>query len=150
MLRPFVFALTSLFALPSVAQEFSGDAGEIEAIQAAARAFSAAYVRADYPAMAGAYTPNGHILPGASPIVSGREAIIERWRLPEGVRILEHETESVELKVLGDYAYDLGYYRGRTRRPDGSEAEWGGKYVIVWQKMDGEWLMHVDMWNSLE
>ncbi|MGB3798453.1 MAG: nuclear transport factor 2 family protein [Lewinella sp.] len=150
MIRPFVFLFTSFITLPALAQQFTGDEADIQAIQRAAAAFSRFYVNADYEAMANAYTENGHILPNGSPIITGRDSIIERWQLPEGVRILEHATESVELKVLDDYAYDLGYYRGRTRRPDGSEAEWGGKYVIVWRKLDGEWLMHVDMWDSWE
>ncbi len=150
MIRPFVFLFASVFTVPALAQQFTGEPEEIEAIQRAAAAFSEAYKQADYEAMANAYTENGHILPGGSPIITGRKDIIERWQLPEGVTILDHATESVELKVLGDYAYDLGYYTGRTRRRDGSEAEWGGKYVIVWRKLDGEWLMHVDMWNSGE
>ncbi|WP_157974618.1 YybH family protein [Lewinella sp. IMCC34183] len=131
-----------------MAGQFRPEEADAAAISAATRAFSAAYVRGDFAAMAAAYTETGHILPHGASVVSGRDAIRERWRLPPGVTVLEYRTETVELRILGDYAYDLGHYAGRTRRADGSEAEWAGQYAIVWRKLDGDWLMQVDMWEG--
>jgi ketosteroid isomerase-like protein len=31
---------------------------------------------------------------------------------------------------------------------DGSESAWQGKNVMIWKKVDEEWKMYLDIWNS--
>ena len=123
---------------------------ELRAIHKNIKAFSKAYMDADYERLAGFYTEDGMILPPGTGIISGREAIQKRWTLPEDIKILHHAAKPERIEVVGDHAWDVGYYEGKTLNRDGSEAEWGGKYLIVWQKVDGRWLILADAWNRTE
>ncbi len=114
-----------------------------------AEAFSQAYINADYDAMAETYTLDGKIFPNGTKIIEGQEAIKDRWIIRNGSKILHHKTVTEELKFLGDYAYDYGYYEGKTQKKDGSVSEWKGKYVIVWKKVAGDWKMYLDIWNNV-
>lgn len=120
---------------------------EKEEILAKIKAFSNAYMGADYETIANAYTVDGKIFPGGTKIIEGREAIQKRWTITNGSKVLHHEIEPVEITFLGDYAYDYGYYRGKTQKKDETIVEWEGKYVIVWKKEAGEWKMYLDIWN---
>lgn len=123
---------------------------EKEKILANMRKFSRAYIKADYEAIASAYTKDARIFPADAGIITGREAIKKRWTLPEGITILHHQINPEEIQLIGDYAYDYGYYEGKTRRADGTETAWKGKYVIVWKKEAGDWKMYLDIWNRVK
>lgn len=128
----------------------SPDSGAVlKAIKDAADSFSAAYMNADYTAMMQVYHPDAKILPPGAAIIEGSEAIRQRWVLPEGVRITHHQSTPEHIRILGDTAYDYGYYNGSTRRADGSEVEWRGKYLIVWKAHEGRWKMLLDIWNRV-
>lgn len=144
-----VALLLSIVAVPAASQTYSGPQEDIDAILSNVKSFSAAYMSGDYDAMAMAYTEDGKIMPNNTRIISGREDIRARWVLPDSMSIKLHEIHPEEIKVLGEHAYDYGYYNGITVNPDGSESAWKGKYVIVWQKVDGEWKMYLDIWNSV-
>ena len=120
-----------------------------EAILETSKRFSSYYVNARYDSLANTYTVNGRIFPDGAPIIEGREAIRKRWILPEGVRVLKHVVTPEEIRINGDYAYDYGYYTVETKRADGSVVTGKGKYVIVWQKVDGVWKIHLDIWNRV-
>jgi len=121
----------------------------IKAIRANTIAFSQAYMRGDYEFMANAYLPDGKILPGGASIITGRKAIHQRWVEPAGTKTIFHKVHHEEIKILGDEAYDYGYYEGKTRRENGSVVAWKGKYVIVWKKADQDWKMYLDIWNRV-
>ncbi len=113
-----------------------------------ARAFSEAYMRGDTEAIVAMYTEDAAIFPGNTDILQGRDAIRAYWTPNEGSTITNHHITPVEVIVEGNMASDYGYYEvsGRTNGED-----WGpayGKYVIVWRRGDdGQWRMHLDMWN---
>ncbi|HUE96405.1 MAG TPA: hypothetical protein VMN39_07075, partial [Longimicrobiaceae bacterium] len=48
----------------------------------------------------------------------------------------------------GDYAYSVGTFTMSGAAPDGSEWSDEGKYVAVWQNVEGDWKMAADIWNS--
>jgi ketosteroid isomerase-like protein len=127
----------------------SVDAPAQRAIAAQAARFSQAYMDGDYDAMTAIYTKDAKIFPGNTAIISGHEAIRARWVLPEGVKILQHQSTPEEIRVLGDYAYDYGYYAGTTQLADGNTESWRGKYVIVWRRDGGVWKMYLDIWNRV-
>ena len=60
-----------------------------------------------------------------------------------------HKITPKEIKVVGNEAYDYGYYEGTTLRANGSESNWKGKYVIIWKKVAGEWKIYLDIWNRI-
>lgn len=111
--------------------------------------FSQSIMTSDYEKIANAYTLDGKIMPPGAGIIEGREAIKKRWILPEGLQTIYHKITPVEIIIQNYHAYDHGYYEGTTKRKDGSEVSWKGKYVIIWKKVDGEWKMYLDIWNSI-
>lgn len=148
ILMLFLLCFSSMIAV--FAQDYSGSKDDIKTILQNAKDFSRAYVQKDFDALANSYTMDGKILPPGADIITGRKAIKIRWTLPVGVKILEHKITPTEIKIIGDHAYDMGYYEGRTRRKDGSEVSWKGKYIIVWRQINGNWLMHLDIWNNID
>ncbi len=122
---------------------------EIKQIVDLNESFSKYYVNADYESLVNMYCEDGIILPPGADLIKGREEIKKRWILPEGVTIPYHEISPVEIQIIDDYAYDLGYYEGRTLKKDNSESEWKGKYLIIWKKEDGQWKIYADAWNQV-
>ena len=88
-------------------------------------------------------------MPNGSNIIKGRKAIAKRWQLPEGSKILHHKIYPEEVHILGDTAYDYGYYEGRSQAAGKDPINWKGKYVIIWKKVNDSWLMDIDIWNRV-
>lgn len=124
-------------------------AGEKERILNESRAFSRAYMDADYDVMASTYTENGKIFPNNSPVIEGRAAIKKHWILPEGTRVLDHQLLPEEINIIENIAYDWGYYKGETQANSGQISAFKGKYVVIWKKIDGNWKMYLDIWNRV-
>lgn len=135
---------------PSIlAQQYIGDSLEISKISTVSKAFSAAYMREDIETLTKYYTEHAKIMPPNAPIIEGHVAIQNRWFLPEGIDILLHEAIPEEIRIVGNYAYDYGIYRGKTKNLNGKEVSWRGKYLIVWEKTEDNWKIYLDIWNSL-
>jgi ketosteroid isomerase-like protein len=111
--------------------------------------FSEAYMAGDYDTLAGFYSEDGKIFPDRAGIIEGRQAIKDRWVLPEGAAILDHQVTPVTINILGEYAYDYGYFEGKSKNVKGDMASWKGKYVIVWKKVAGQWKIYLDIWNRV-
>lgn len=123
---------------------------EKEKILTAAKNFSQAYMDGNLDAILDTYTTDGKILPNNTLIIEGREALAKYWELPKGITVLHHELKPSEINILGNYAYDYGYYQGETKQADGSISAWKGKYVVVWKKVEGVWKMYLDIWNNVQ
>ena len=132
----------------AIAQAGRGTQADIAAIKKLGAEFSQLYMKGDNDAMAKIYTEDGAIFPPGRPIITGRKAIGEYWKLAPGVTVVEHQTVADSIVIRGDIAYDYGTFRARNAR-DGQPGNPGfGKYVIVWRRTGGQWLMHLDIWNS--
>lgn len=138
----------SSFAFPP-AQKTSGGQEVLNTLAQISNQFSAAYMKGDIDKLVSFYTDDAVIFPGNSDLIRGQQAIKKYWTLPPGRTITHHKITSVEIRPLGEFAYDYGYYE--VSGTNNGEA-WGpnyGKYLIVWKKdKDGVWKMHLDMWNS--
>lgn len=132
---------------PFKSQHFTGDERDIQAMLKAMRDFSSAYVHADYDALVNAFATDAKIFPNNADIIEGHKAIKQRWTLPPNQRIMHHLITPLEITIMGDTAYDHGYYEGTTAYANGTTANWRGKYVVVWKKVDGTWKMYLDCWN---
>ncbi|MEM8845781.1 MAG: DUF4440 domain-containing protein [Bacteroidota bacterium] len=119
-------------------------------IIAASKDFSKAFVAHDFDTMANSYTQDAKFIPFGVPIIEGRDAIKARWIEGKNTKILSHSMDASEIKVLGDHAYDYGYYSGTSRKGDEPISNWKGKYVIIWKKVNGDWKMYIDIWNRLK
>ena len=118
------------------------------AIHERSRAFSAAYERGDAAFMAGIYLPDAAIFPERSEIITGKDAIQRYWTLAPDNKVTRHVATPTRIHVQGNTAWDYGVYEVSGVR---NGKAWGpsrGKYVIVWQKTGGQWLMQLDIWNS--
>ena len=156
MKKSLIFSLFIMLWFASVAQTpdslshtFKGPKHEIDSILSRIHDFSAFFVAKDYESLANAYTEDGKIFPNKSDIITGREAIRKRWVLPDNQTVTYHHVTPLEIEVIGETAYDHGYYEGKTQFKDGETIEWKGKYVIVWKKIAGDWLIYLDIWNRL-
>ena len=99
----------------------------------------------DAAGAAALYTEDAQLLPPNMDIVTGRAAIqefIAKINPPDSPAI---KIATVETRVFGDYAHRQGSYRFES--PDGGTVE-SGKFIELWKKTDGHWLIHRDIWNS--
>ena len=148
-------AVITLFAIfcyctSGLGQTYIGDQKEIDQILENIRQFSSYVVASDYDNISACYTEDGKIFPQRREIMEGQEEIRRYWVLPEGVRTVAHKITPAEIKIIGEEAYDYGHYEGTTRRANGEEVSWRGKYVIVWRKIEGNWKIYLDIWNSID
>lgn len=144
-LLPFLLTVTSSI----FAQHYTGDSKDIQQILENIKAFSSFVMASDYDQIGNSYTEDAKIFPNNKDIITGRKNIINYWALPNGVRTKYHKITPEEIKVIGDEAYDYGYYEGTTVRPNGTTSNWKGKYVIVWRKVNRDWKIYLDIWNRV-
>ncbi|MEM8887039.1 MAG: nuclear transport factor 2 family protein [Bacteroidota bacterium] len=116
------------------------------------RLFSKALVDGDYDAVIGAYTEDGKIFPNNAPIMEGEEDLRRYWIPPANrkSKTSHHRLMPEEIRIMGNEAYDYGYYEGKTLNEDGSESSWKGKYVVIWKEVEPDvWKMYLDIWNRV-
>ncbi|WP_103866182.1 DUF4440 domain-containing protein [Aquimarina sp. I32.4] len=106
-------------------------------------------MNSNYEMLGKAYTENAKIFPQKGKIIEGTKGILGYWRLPEGIKTSYHKITQVEIKIVDDTAYDYGYYEGITKKTNGEENSWKGKYVIVWKKENNIWKIYLDIWNNI-
>lgn len=103
------------------------------------------YAANDAAGVAALYTEDAQLLPPDMEIVNGRAAIQEfvaKTNPPGGPAF---EIATVETLVFGDYAHRQGSFT--VKGLDGASLE-TGKFLELWKKVDGKWLIHRDMWSG--
>ena len=113
--------------------------------QEVADAWVERYAANDAAGVAALYTEDAQLLPPDMEIVSGRAAIQEfvaKTNPPGGPAF---EIATVETLVFGDHAHRQGSFT--VNSPDGTSLE-TGKFLELWKKADGKWLIHRDMWSG--
>jgi ketosteroid isomerase-like protein len=85
-------------------------------------------------------------LPPGAPAVVGAEEIRAAWKAMADTEGLTLQWEPSFAKVSGDLAYDVG--KGALTTPDGTTRP--VKYVVVWERRDGQWKVVVDMFSPDE
>ena len=113
--------------------------------QEVADAWVERYAANDAAGIAALYTEDAQLLPPDLEIVSGRAAIQEFFGRtnPPGSAAIEIAT--VEAHVFGDYAHRQGSFL--LKGPDGATVT-AGKFLELWRKVDGQWLIYRDMWSA--
>jgi ketosteroid isomerase-like protein len=115
--------------------------------------FSQAVMDGDYDAVVNTYTADAKIFPNDLEILSGENAIRDYWTPAENRswKTTYHHLMPEEIKIIGDTAYDYGYYEGRSMNVAGEESYFKGKYVVVWKKESpGVWKIYLDIWNRVK
>ena len=120
------------------------DAADTSALEAGAATWMEAFADKDIDAMSALYAEDSVLLPPNAPAIFGRDAINATMQemFAAGLTV---ELEDLEIKVVNDLAYKAGRYR--TMAEDGSLID-RGKYIEIWSKVDGGWVIHRDIWNS--
>jgi uncharacterized protein (TIGR02246 family) len=120
------------------------------AIEAQVARFTAAFGSRQADGMAALYAPNGVVMPPDMPAISGRDNIRAGFEamfapMPEGAT-LALRIDAVTAN--GPIAVERGMWTITMPGPDGTSTEAHGKYLVEWQKTEGEWLMVSDIWNN--
>ena len=110
--------------------------------------FVAALSRGDAAAVALLYTANAVALPPNMPLMRGRQAIQELWGGLCNIGRVTATLTSVDVKILGDAAREIGAFTLWIEPPSGAPVQDAGKYVVLWEREDGAWKLAVDIWNS--
>lgn len=136
-------------ATSTAATNSTSRAGDEAAIRALDDSIVAAMQARDAGSITAYYAPNGQLFPPNRGVATGSQAIQASWAedfaLPN--IDLSFEPRRIEVAASGDMASDVGTYRVSLDGPDGRISD-TGKYVVVWQKVNGEWKIMADIWNS--
>jgi ketosteroid isomerase-like protein len=93
------------------------------------------------------YDSTGVLLPAGMPAVSGTEQMRAFWAQLWAMNAsLSLAPEVVE--VSGDLAVERGRWTWSNPLPDGSQATDAGKYLVSWRRVNGQWKVVNDIWNS--
>ena len=115
-----------------------------EAIAEGYKAFERAYYDGDAGVISSMYTEDAELLVPEAPIIRGRDAINEVWKLIVGSGGNTIRVEIGEVIKNGDWAYEVGGFKAST--PDGTLLN-SGKYVVIWKQSSGTWMIHRDIFN---
>ena len=115
------------------------------AIEAANKKFTVAAAKADAAGIASLYTTDAAAYPANSDIVRGRDAIQAMWKTVIDSGVTQVELNTGEVESSGEIAYETGTYVMKTK--DGTLAD-RGKYVVIWKRSGGGWLIHRDIWTT--
>jgi uncharacterized protein (TIGR02246 family) len=108
--------------------------------------FIAALRNGDTAAIGQMYTEDAYLLPSGGEMVKGRAAIQTFWTKAADT-ISDFKLTTVDVKPLGnDAAREIGTFTLKTKGQQPQEV--GGKYVVVWQKVGGDWRLATDIWNT--
>jgi ketosteroid isomerase-like protein len=119
-------------------------AADEKALAAGATAWVEAFNAKDIEAMTSYYAEDAVLLPPDAPAIFGRDAVLATVQemFASGLGI---ELEDLEIKVENDLGYKAGRYRLLSE--DGTLVD-RGKYIEIWTKVKGTWVLHRDIWNS--
>ncbi len=127
-----------------------GDPAAVEqAIRKMDKQWVGAAVRGDSATIANFYAPDSVFLIPNAPPAEGPNAIGEAWKglisLPN--LSLNYRATRIDVAASGDLATAIGTYDLAFSGESGRVRD-EGKYVVVWQKVDGEWKVIADIYNS--
>lgn len=115
-----------------------------EEIQKASDHFSETFKSGDADAMADLYTANGVLYPPDSPPVRGSENIKAFWQAIFDAGITDAKLKTITADGYGNHAIE----EGEVTIFVGDQMVGKEKYLVVWHKVNNEWKLHQDMFNS--
>jgi uncharacterized protein (TIGR02246 family) len=116
-------------------------------IDAANKAWLAAYAKGDAAALAALYTDDATVLPAGADMVTGHDAIQKFWAatIASGLKITGLTTVAIDQH--GAVAREIGRVTAETVGPDKTPVKMDGKYVVYWKEAKGVWKLDTDIWN---
>jgi len=133
-------AIAFMIALvaPAVAQK-----AKIEAVNAK---WTELFNKGDFEGVAQLYTVDAIAFPPGSAMVRGRAAIGRMWK-GMAEQVSNPKVTTLEVKRLSpSAAREIGTFILTAKGP--SPKEVSGKYLVVWERVQGEWKLAADIWNE--
>ena len=124
---------------------------DVRAIEALNQHDVKAALAGDVAAITSQWTADFVVLHSAGPVVRGyaaNAAMAEQGKAQlELMEPLDYAVDIEEIKVLGDYAYEWGTFRGSAcPRAGGETLTYSGKLIRILERQpDGAWKMHRTM-----
>ncbi|MCE7982050.1 MAG: DUF4440 domain-containing protein [Caldilinea sp. CFX5] len=115
---------------------------EIDRVNAS---FSVALRRGDAAGMAMVYTTEAQIWPPHAESRCGKTAIQAFWEAALGAGIAATEMETLEFAEQDATAWEVG--RATLKSKEGQVID-EVKYLVIWQREQGVWKWHRQLWNS--
>jgi uncharacterized protein (TIGR02246 family) len=135
-------ALVIAFLTALTASAFAQKA-EIDAVNAKWVEF---FNKSDFAGVASLYTEDATAFPPGSGIVKGRPAIGTMWK-NMAEKVTDPQLITLDVKPLGpSAAREIGTFSLTTKGQAPEEIT--GKYVVVWEKVGGDWKLAADIWNE--
>jgi uncharacterized protein (TIGR02246 family) len=139
-MRKFLGIATILLALSTPAFAQKAD------IQKSNARFIELFNKGDFAGIATLYTADAVVLPPDAGIVKGRDAIAGMWKVV-ATKVAEPSLTTADIKRLSPKsAREIGTFTLKTKGANPQQLS--GKYVVVWEKVRGEWKLSTDIWNS--
>src|SRR5262245_40423960 len=133
-----VIAFLIALVAPAVAQK-----AKIEAVNAK---WMELFNKGDFDGVAQLYTVDAIAFPPGSAMVRGRAAIGAMWK-GMAEQVTNPKVTTLEVKRLSPSpAREIGTFSLTTKGT--SPKEVSGKYLVVWQRVQGEWKLAADIWNE--
>ena len=133
-----VIAFMIALVAPAVAQK-----AKIEAVNAK---WTELFNKGDFEGVAQLYTVDAIAFPPGSAMVRGRAAIGRMWK-GMAEQVSNPKVTTLEVKRLSpSTAREIGTFSLTTKEP--SPKEVSGKYLVVWERVQGEWKLAADIWND--
>ena len=133
-----VVALALVFVSPAFAQKVK--------IEAANAKWTELFNKGDFDGIAQLYTIDAVAFPPGSAIVRGRTAISAMWK-GMAEQVANPKLTTLDVKRLSpSSAREVGTFSLTTKGP--SPKELSGKYLVLWQRVQGDWKLAADIWND--
>jgi uncharacterized protein (TIGR02246 family) len=133
-----VIAFLLALAAPAAAQK-----AQIDAINAK---WMELFNKGDFAGIAELYTVDAVAFPPGSPMVRGKAAIGAMWK-GMAEQVGNPKVTALEVKRLGPAtAREIGTFSLTTK--GSSPKEISGKYLVLWERVRGQWKLAADIWND--
>ena len=148
MIRNLTLALATLaFSATAASAQANADTAAIGKIRAA---YEKAGLAQDGAAIAKLFAADGTEMPPNAPAAKGRAAI-EAFHKALAQQWMVHgfSLAATDTKVAGDTAYEAGTFKeSLMAMKGGGTVDDKGKYLVVFKKANGNWLIAYAMYNS--
>ena len=122
---------------------------DVRAIVQIARDFSTLVAEGNLERVVGYYSPDVVYMSPGVPDAIGRDAVAKNWQALLSSYSVRVKVRVVEVKILGDYAYDRASFTLTvTPKSGGKKQQTGGRVFEVLHKEQGKWKSLRVMVNS--
>jgi uncharacterized protein (TIGR02246 family) len=134
----------------AIAAAFDANA-EKQAIGLIVEQYCAAVAGKDLQKTIEPYAPDAILMPAGAPAAKGTDAIRAFYAsfLKRAGLSISITPERTDFSSAGDMAVDMGRVEVEFDASDSQRrVRYVSKYLLVWRKVEGQWLIVYDMWNS--